>query len=181
MSGYPYVRRIDKPWGFELHLAPDDLPYMVKILHIDAGARLSLQRHLPGLTSPSKLETWVLHSGRAKVVWEGADGRLVETELEPGKGYTARTGAPHRLVGITDCEILEASTPEGDGTTERLEDDYARPDETVDMRREPGRGWLGQDNRFLTRRLRPGYKRLMGTLTGGTDSVTSVSEDRDGR
>ena len=36
-------------------------------------------------------------------------------------------------------------------------------------------------NRFLTRRLRRGYKRLMGKLTGGTDSVTIVSDDRDGR
>ena len=141
MSDRAHVRRVDKPWGFELHLATDDLPYMVKILHVNAGARLSLQRHLPGRTSAAKLETWVLHSGRAKVVWDGADGHLVETELEPGKGYTAPAGVRHRLVGITDCEILEASTPEGDGTTERLEDDYKRPDETAQMRQEPGRGW----------------------------------------
>ena len=38
-----------------------------------------------------------------------------------------------------------------------------------------------RENRFLTRKLRPGYKRLQGTLTGGTDSVTIVSENRDGR
>ena len=36
-------------------------------------------------------------------------------------------------------------------------------------------------NRFLARKLRPGYERFMGKLTGGTDSVTIVSEDRDGR
>jgi hypothetical protein len=39
----------------------------------------------------------------------------------------------------------------------------------------------GRENRFLTRKLRPGYKRLRGRLTGGTDSVTIVSEKRDGR
>ena len=39
----------------------------------------------------------------------------------------------------------------------------------------------GRQNPFLTRKLRPGYKRLMGKLTGGTDSVTMVSEDREGR
>lgn len=33
-------------------------------------------------------------------------------------------------------------------------------------------------NPFLSRKLRPGYKRLMGKLTGGTDSVTIVSEGR---
>jgi antitoxin (DNA-binding transcriptional repressor) of toxin-antitoxin stability system len=36
------------------------------------------------------------------------------------------------------------------------------------------------ENRFLTRQLRPGYKRLMGTLPRGTDSITIVSEGRDG-
>ena len=138
-----YVRRVDKPWGYELHLVPDDSPYMVKVLHINAGARLSLQRHLPGRTSPGKLETWVLSSGRAKVIWEDAAGRLVETELEHGKGYSIPAGLRHRLAGITDCEVLEASTPEGDGTTERLEDDYRRPDETSEMRRQPDRGWKG--------------------------------------
>jgi mannose-6-phosphate isomerase len=136
-----FVRRIDKPWGYELHLVPDESPYMVKVLHINAGARLSLQRHLPGPTSPGKLETWVLRSGRAKVIWEDGQGRLVETELESGKGYSIPAGLRHRLAGITECEVLEASTPEGDGTTERLEDDYRRPDETAEMRREPGRGW----------------------------------------
>jgi len=31
--------------------------------------------------------------------------------------------------------------PEGDGTTERIEDDYRRPNETADVRRQPNRGW----------------------------------------
>ena len=38
-----------------------------------------------------------------------------------------------------------------------------------------------RQNPFLRRKLRPGYKRLMGTLSGGTDTVTIVSEDREGR
>ena len=141
ISERAFVRRVEKPWGWELHFVPDDWPYMVKLLHINAGARLSLQRHLPGPTSPAKVETWVLRAGRAKVIWEDADGRLVETELEAGKGYSAPAGLRHRLVGITDCEVFEASIPDGDGTTERLEDDYQRPDETAEMRRQHDRGW----------------------------------------
>lgn len=39
----------------------------------------------------------------------------------------------------------------------------------------------GRENPFLKRKLRPGYKRLQGTLTGGTDSVAIVSEGREGR
>ena len=38
-----------------------------------------------------------------------------------------------------------------------------------------------RENPFLTRKIRPGYKRLMGKLTAGTDTVTIVSENREGR
>ena len=34
-------------------------------------------------------------------------------------------------------------------------------------------------NPFATRKLRKGYARLLGKLTGGMDSTQSVSEDRD--
>ena len=78
--------------------------------------------------------------GRAKVVWDDGDGELVETELQPGLGYSCAIGQSHRLVGITDCDVLEVSTPEI-GTTFRLEDDYARPDETEAVREAPDRGW----------------------------------------
>jgi len=36
-------------------------------------------------------------------------------------------------------------------------------------------------NLFLTRKLRPGYARLLGKLGGGSDSTAIVSEDRDRR
>lgn len=124
----PYVRKVDKPWGYELHWVPADRPYMGKIEHINAGARLSLQVH------DQKQESWLLMNGRAKLVWENDKGELIETELEPGKGYTCEIGQKHRLVGITDCDVIESSTPEL-GTTWRLEDDYARPDETPEQRK----------------------------------------------
>jgi mannose-6-phosphate isomerase-like protein (cupin superfamily) len=126
-SNVPHVRRIEKPWGFELHWTPDGLPYTGKILHINAGARLSLQLH------DQKRESWLLLHGRAQVVWQNERGELVETELKPGVGYTCALGQIHRLVGITDCEVVEASTPEV-GTTWRLEDDFRRPHETPEQR-----------------------------------------------
>ena len=129
------ARRVEKPWGYEIHWTPEDRPYVGKVLHIDAGRRLSLQVH------DAKQESWFLVSGRAKVVWDDGSGELVETELQPGLGYSCSIGQRHRLVGITDCDVVEVSTPEI-GTTHRLEDDYSRPDETEAMRREPGRGWL---------------------------------------
>lgn len=127
-SNDSYIRRVDKPWGYELHWTPDNLPYMGKVLHVDAGKRLSLQVH------DQKQESWFIMQGRAKVVWDNDNGELIETELEPGKGYTCMVGQRHRLVGITDADILEVSTPEV-GTTFRLEDDYSRPDETEELRR----------------------------------------------
>lgn len=122
-----YVKRIDKPWGYELHWVPEGAPYMGKVLHVNQGARLSLQLH------DEKQESWFVMSGTAAVIWENAAGELIQTELEPGKGYSTQVGQRHRLVGITDTDILEVSTPEL-GTTWRLEDDYARPHETPEQR-----------------------------------------------
>ena len=127
-------KKVIKPWGFEIHWVPENLPYMGKLLHINAGKRLSLQRH------DKKQESWFLINGQAKVVWDDNNGNLIETELESSKGYTCSIGQRHRLVGITDCDIIEVSTPEI-GTTERLEDDYGRPDETEELRNLPDRGW----------------------------------------
>jgi len=123
-----FVKRIDKPWGYELHWVPEDKPYMGKVLHVDAGKRLSLQVH------DQKQESWMILNGRAKVIWEDSNGDLIETVLEPGKGYTCALGQKHRLMGVTDCDIVEVSTPEL-GTTLRLEDDYKRPDETPQQRK----------------------------------------------
>jgi mannose-6-phosphate isomerase-like protein (cupin superfamily) len=122
-----HSRLYPKPWGWELHWTPEDLPYTGKLIHIQAGARLSMQVH------GEKLESWLLLSGRAMVVWEDCAGNLVETELELGRGYSCRLGQMHRLVGITECEVVEVSTPEA-GTTWRIEDDYGRPHETPEVR-----------------------------------------------
>lgn len=133
-NNLPYVRRVEKPWGYELHWVPDNKPYMGKLLHLNAGARLSLQLH------DKKQESWFIVNGRGKIIWEDKSGGLIETELEEGWGYTCSIGQKHRLEGITDCDIIEVSTPEI-GTTYRLEDDYNRPDETEELRKDPNRGW----------------------------------------
>lgn len=127
-SNLPYLKRIEKPWGWEIHWTPANLPYMGKILHVYADKRLSLQYH------DKKQETWYLISGQGKVVWDNEKGKLIETELKTGEGYTCCIGQRHRLVGITDCDIVEVSTPEI-GVTYRLEDDYRRPNETEELRK----------------------------------------------
>lgn len=123
-----YLKKIDKPWGYELHWVPEGLPYMGKVLHVNAGKRLSMQVH------DQKQEAYFLVKGRAMIVWDDNQGNLIETELKPWIGYRTCIGQRHRLVGITDCDIIESSTPES-GTTYRLEDDFSRPDETPAQRK----------------------------------------------
>lgn len=124
----PYAKRIEKPWGYEIHWVPEDVPYMGKILHINEGARLSMQVH------DEKQESWIIMNGNGAVIWEDASGSMIETTLEPGKGFSTKVGQKHRLKGLEGgCDILEVSTPEA-GTTWRLEDDYARQHQTPEER-----------------------------------------------
>jgi mannose-6-phosphate isomerase-like protein (cupin superfamily) len=127
-STAPYVRRVEKPWGYELHLVPPETPYMAKIMHVNAGARQSLQIH------DTKRETWVMLSGRAAVLIENEQGEMVQVDIPLDQGLSTHVGQKHRIIGITDCDVFETSTPEA-GTTWRLEDDYTRPDETPDQRK----------------------------------------------
>ena len=54
------VRRVDKPWGYELIWALTDT-YCGKVLFVKAGQALSLQFHR------EKDESWLVQSGRAKL------------------------------------------------------------------------------------------------------------------
>lgn len=127
-STEPYVRKIEKPWGWELHWTPDNLPYMGKLLHVDEGKRLSLQVH------DKKQESWFLAGGNAILIIENSNGEMEEVTLKPGVGYTCALGQKHRLKGGSGgCDVLEVSTPEL-GNTFRLEDDFSRSTETEEAR-----------------------------------------------
>ena len=125
----PLSRRVEKPWGYEILLSPPEAPYTSKLIHVQAGKRLSLQIH------DVKVETQTLVSGKGILVLEGPDGQIHEIAMEPGVGYHVAVGQRHRLCAAPDADatVFEASTPEL-GTTYRLEDDYARPDETEALR-----------------------------------------------
>lgn len=127
-TNQPYVKKVDKPWGYELHWVPEGMPYMGKVLHIDAGKRLSLQVH------DKKQESYWLLSGECDLALENAQGELEIVHLQKGFGYTTMIGQRHRHQAVTDCDVMEVSTPEN-GTTWRLEDDFARPDETPEQRK----------------------------------------------
>ena len=123
----PYVRKINKPWGYEIHWVPEGMPYMGKLLHIDGGKRLSLQVH------DQKQESYWLINGECNLIMDNEKGELSTIQMVKGKGYTTRVGQRHRHQAVTDCDIIEVSMPES-GNTWRLEDDFARPDETPEQR-----------------------------------------------
>jgi mannose-6-phosphate isomerase len=109
--------RVEKPWGYELIWARTDR-YVGKLLHIRAGERLSLQYHR------LKDETIFVQRGELRFVVEEEAG-LVEHLLHPGDAWHVRPYVRHRMIAVTDCDVLEASTPELDDVV-RLEDEYGR-------------------------------------------------------
>lgn len=114
---------VPKPWGHEVIWAHSDR-YVGKVLHIKAGEALSLQYH------ERKDET--IHVLRGRMLYRvGALGSgdsapdLKEFELNEGESYRNTPGTVHQMVAITDCDLLEASTPDLDDVV-RLKDRYGR-------------------------------------------------------
>jgi len=111
-------RRVEKPWGYELIWA-DTSEYVGKLLHIQAGEALSLQYH------ERKDETIHLLSGEMRFSAGSSVADLEDINLRAGESFHVSTGTVHRMIAITDCDILEASTPHLDDVV-RLEDRYGR-------------------------------------------------------
>jgi len=118
MSGTVDVRRVEKPWGHEEIFAITDR-YVGKILFIRAGEALSLQFHR------RKDETIRLLRGKMELVHGENGGGLATLAMAPGSTFRISPGTVHRMVAVTDCSVLEVSTPELDDVV-RLEDWYGR-------------------------------------------------------
>jgi len=117
-SGRAAVRVVPKPWGHEIIWAHTER-YCGKILHITAGHSLSVQYH------ERKDETVYLLSGELRYwVGERADA-LTDQRLKPGDAFRITPGTVHYMEAVTDCDVLEASTPELDDVV-RIKDRYGR-------------------------------------------------------
>lgn len=113
------ARTVEKPWGHELIWANTDL-YVGKILHIKAGHALSLQYH------NQKDET--IHLLKGEMIYKvapDAESPLVQISLKEGESFRNTPGLVHYMEAITDCDVLEASTPHLDDIV-RLTDRYGR-------------------------------------------------------
>ena len=118
IGGQATARRVDKPWGHELIWAHTDR-YVGKVLVIETGKRLSLQKHLV------KDESILVREGRLRLFLEDDDGLVQVEELGPGDHRHVAIGRIHRYEAIERCEIIEVSTTELDDVV-RLEDDFGR-------------------------------------------------------
>lgn len=119
MSGRVEVRHVPKPWGHETIWAHTDR-YVGKILHITAGQALSVQYH------ERKDETVYLLQGEMNY-WVQLPGEteLQDQRLTTGQSFRITPGTIHYMEAITDCDVLEASTPEIDDIV-RIKDRYGR-------------------------------------------------------
>lgn len=112
------IKRVDKPWGYELWWAYTD-KYVGKILHVKKGECLSLQYHV------KKDETIYVLNGKMHLEIEAPGEEKKEADMDPGEAVRITPYTKHRFTAITDCDLLEASTPEVDDVV-RLEDRYGR-------------------------------------------------------
>jgi len=116
-SGRVNVVRVPKPWGHETIWAHSER-YVGKILHINAGQELSVQYH------NKKDETVHLLSG--EISYRVKTNKLLEDmRLRVGESFRITPGTVHQMVALTDCDVLEVSTPELDDVV-RLSDRYGR-------------------------------------------------------
>ncbi|MDI1449709.1 cupin domain-containing protein [Polyangium sp. 6x1] len=111
------MRRVDKPWGHELIWA-ETSRYVGKLLHIRAGERLSRQYHRV------KEETLFLQSGEMDLE-VGPKESLERRRMAKGDVFHVLPGTIHRMIAVTDVDVIEVSTPELDDVV-RIEDVYGR-------------------------------------------------------
>lgn len=121
MANYNYVNPpsiIIKPWGSEIIVKRDD-DYVIKILNVTKGARLSLQHHV------LKTETMMICSGLVKITYGGSLDNLSQLTLNSGDTFHIPPGTIHRIYAEEDSVIFESSTNYLDDIV-RHQDDYAR-------------------------------------------------------
>ena len=111
------ANRVERPWGWFETLATGD-GYLVKRLRIEAGRRISLQRH------QHRCEHWVVVAGDGDLECEGQ-----RIAAAPGTTLLVPCGAIHRAsAGHSDLLIVEvqrgAHLREDD--IERIADDFGR-------------------------------------------------------
>ena len=95
----------ERPWGTEdlLVLIPGKL--MLKRLFVKAGSKGGLQYHR------LKDECGILLQGEMIIRFDNGEGEIKERRVTAGDAFHFPPGAVHQEEAVTDCLIIEGSTP----------------------------------------------------------------------
>ena len=107
----------ERPWGTEDLIALVSNQFSVKRLKIKAGNKGGLQYHR------LKDEVAIIISGKMLIRYDLGDKVLREKFVEAGDVVHFPPGLVHQEEAITDCEIIEASTPHFNDRV-RVEESY---------------------------------------------------------
>jgi mannose-6-phosphate isomerase-like protein (cupin superfamily) len=113
----------ERIWGEEVLLAVVSGKYSLKRLLVRAGCKGGLQYHR------LKDEVAVVISGQMIIRTDDGSGNLVERIVGPGDVVHFSPGVVHQEEAITDCVLIEASTPHFNDRV-RLEEIYLSSDIT---------------------------------------------------
>lgn len=108
----------ERPWGTEDLLAVVSQKFSVKQIRVHAGSKGGLQYHR------LKDEVAVLISGEMLIRFDLGDGQLRERLIKSGDVVHFPPGLVHQEEAITECVIIEASTPHFNDRV-RMEESYS--------------------------------------------------------
>ena len=94
-----------REWGEEILVALIPKKISLKILKIKKGKKGGLQYHR------KKNECGIIISGKLKIIYDNGNGKLLKKILKKGDTFHFPPGAIHQEQAITNCQIIEASTP----------------------------------------------------------------------
>ena len=115
---FPIAQSVgDRPWGSEDLLALVSKQFSVKRLKIKAGNKGGLQYHR------LKDEVAIMISGQMLIRYDLGDKVLREKIVNAGDVVHFPPGLVHQEEAITDCEIIEASSPHFNDRV-RVEESY---------------------------------------------------------
>ena len=115
---FPIAQSVgDRPWGSEDLLALVSKQFSVKRLKIKAGNKGGLQYHR------FKDEVAIMISGQMLIRFDLGDKVLREKIVNAGDVVHFPPGLVHQEEAITDCEIIEASSPHFNDRV-RVEESY---------------------------------------------------------
>jgi mannose-6-phosphate isomerase len=103
---FPKIKSVGKrPWGEELLVALIPKKISLKILKIKKGMKGGIQYH------HKKNECGYLISGTLIIRYDNGSGKLSQKTLKAGGSFHFPPGSIHQEEALTDCTIIEASTP----------------------------------------------------------------------